>query len=160
MVKITTTDFNIGFVCSEGRCRSPTGSKLYKDICAETLHMGIHSRYRDNLQLRYMIETCQYIFCMEQHHKNALDQFIKNHPEITPLPKVYVLGIQDIYMTDDPILIKKIKGTVDSILGIGKIKYGSGGHQCGRCGITWGPTKGPDLCSVFLDCPRCLHKGQ
>ena len=92
------------FVCTGNMDRSPTAESLLKGIEGfEVKSAGtwIHARRRIS---RDLIEWADRIFVMEEHHKRAI---LSICPEAEG--KITVLNIPDIYVRDDPELIRILK---------------------------------------------------
>ncbi len=102
---------NVLFVCTGNINRSKTAEQLFKDW--EGLNVksaGIYWGAKTPLS-RGLVDWADIIFVMEELHYN----YIANHfPNV--LTKVVILGIADIYLTNDPRLVKILEENVTPYL--------------------------------------------
>lgn len=100
------------FVCSGNVDRSPTAEALLKDKEGlEVKSAGTCSSAR-TLVSKELVKWADMIFVMEEHHKEAL-QRIDGEAE----RKTIVLNIEDIYLKNDPALVKILKGKLSEYFG-------------------------------------------
>jgi predicted protein tyrosine phosphatase len=97
------------FVCTANIDRSPTGEKLFRGE-HETKSCGTAPWTRMKLN-RKLIWWADKIFCMEEHHKQAV---LEIDPEAES--KVIVLEIEDIYQRGTRELEDVMKGKVEKYL--------------------------------------------
>ena len=98
---------NFLFLCSENKFRSPTAEHIFRQfegISARSAGLNNDAEYP--LQ-NGDIDWADYIFCMDQSHKDKL--MSKFGSLLRPDQKVVVLGISDKYQFMDPKLIQEIQ---------------------------------------------------
>ncbi|MCH7568239.1 MAG: phosphotyrosine protein phosphatase [Nanoarchaeota archaeon] len=101
---------NFLFICTANEQRSPTAEGLFKNnkqYLAKSC--GIHPLAAKPIT-KEAILWADIIFCMEDIHKQYI---IQNFPNTSQDKKIVVLNIPDIYIKNDPelvrILMKKLK---------------------------------------------------
>lgn len=101
------------FVCTANIDRSPTAEALLKRKEGfEVLSAGTWINAERRVSAR-LIDWADVIFVMEEHHK---EDIIALNPESEN--KIIVLGIPDIYLRNDPELIKIFKTKLTKYLNI------------------------------------------
>ena len=101
------------FVCTANIDRSPTAESLLKGKEGfEVLSAGTWINAERRVSAR-LIDWADVIFVMEEHHK---EDIIALHPESEN--KIIMLGIPDIYLRNDPELIKILKTKLTKYLNI------------------------------------------
>jgi predicted protein tyrosine phosphatase len=93
------------FVCTANIDRSPTAEQLFRGE-HETKSCGTEPWARQKLN-RKLIWWADKIFCMEDHHKEAV---LEIDPEAEQ--KTFVLAIEDVYRRGDPKLEELLKEKV------------------------------------------------
>jgi predicted protein tyrosine phosphatase len=93
------------FVCTANIQRSKTAENLFKKdnrFLVNSAGVSVHAK---TVLSKELLNWADYVFVMEEWHKKLIqDKF----PEINQ-NKIICLGIPDIYMFDDPELIKLLK---------------------------------------------------
>jgi predicted protein tyrosine phosphatase len=93
------------FVCSANRQRSPTAEQLFENSERyEARSCGTHAMLGNRCDSSLM-EWADIIFCMEEHHRQAL---LAQHPEAED-KMIVVLDIPDMYLPNDPHLIMQLR---------------------------------------------------
>lgn len=101
------------FVCTANIDRSPTAEALLKNIRGfEARSAGVWFNARRRIS-EDLIEWADLIFAMEEYHKDII---VSLKPDAKN--KVIVLNIPDIYLRDDPELIKILKVKLSEYLNI------------------------------------------
>ncbi|NVM02726.1 MAG: phosphotyrosine protein phosphatase [Candidatus Helarchaeota archaeon] len=98
---------NVLFVCTGNINRSKTAEELFKEW--ERLKVksaGIYWAAKTPLS-RELIDWADIIFVMEELHNNYIANWFPD-----ALGKVVILGIEDVYITNDPRLITILKKNV------------------------------------------------
>ncbi len=95
---------NILFVCNQGKYRSPSASKLWKEMFPQdkTDFIGIYT----NDDLKTKLSWSESIFVMEEAQ---YDKILELHNKVSVMSKIKILEIEDIYKKDDPKLINILK---------------------------------------------------
>lgn len=102
---------NVLFVCTGNINRSKTAEELFKNWeRLEVKSAGIYWAASTPLS-RELIDWANIIFVMEELHYNYIANWFPD-----ALKKVVILGIKDIYITNDPELIKILKKNVPPYL--------------------------------------------
>ena len=102
------------FVCSANIDRSPTAEELLRGKAGfETFSAGIWEYARRPISME-LIDWADHIFVMEEKHREAI---LMLRPEAES--KVEVLNIPDIYVRNDPELVKILKTRLSEHLKIG-----------------------------------------
>lgn len=102
---------NVLFVCTGNINRSITAVQLFKDWEGlDVKSAGIYWGAKTPIS-RGLVDWADIIFVMEKLHYNYIANWFPN-----VLKKVVILGIEDIYITNDPRLIKILEKNVTPYL--------------------------------------------
>ena len=100
------------FVCSANQQRSPTAERLFQGSnYYEARSCGTHTLSRTPCD-KALIAWADVIFCMEEHHRQAL---LQRH-EVAGEKKIIVLDIPDMYLRNDPRLIMRLRRDLETYL--------------------------------------------
>ena len=103
-MRLTGLVKRILFVCSANVDRSPTAERLLKGIPGHEAKSAGTLESAKNHVSRELLDWADVVFAMEERHKRVL---VDIHP--TVVEKIVVLGIQDVYLRDDPELKEALK---------------------------------------------------
>lgn len=97
---------NVLFVCSQNKLRSPTAEAIFSDIEGfDVRSAGLNSSAAVPV-CPELLEWAEYIFVMEQTHRNKLR---KKYKQWINQQRIIVLGIPDDFEYMDPELIDVLK---------------------------------------------------
>lgn len=105
------SELKVLFVCTGNLDRSPTAEQIFRS------YPGIQARSAGTSELaptrtsRELVEWADLILVMEEEHAKFI---ILNYPE--QRSKIKVLGIEDVYMRDDPALRQIIKQKAEPLI--------------------------------------------
>lgn len=109
---------HILFVCTANLQRSKTAEDYFSKVYPEYIfksagtNQRICEQYNTTLLDESLLGWADMVFVMEEKHK----QRIIEHTDHRFLSKITVLGIEDIYVYDDPLLIQILESKLKEFL--------------------------------------------
>lgn len=107
--QIRTGFKNLLFICSAGLQRSPTAAELFQKQGYNTAFAGMYAADEKAVTIE-KLRWADKVFVMESRHREDLQ---RRFPEFSDTGCVYILGIPDIYVRNDPELKTLLKKKVE-----------------------------------------------